>query len=54
MTDIPPTCVSPNKVRLCGEIGESVAILSELYPSLITPNTNDNHVDRSRMHKCEG
>ena len=42
----------PNNVHLCGEIGESVAILSELYPSLIAPNTSDNHV--AGMHKCEG
>lgn len=27
-----------NKVHLCGEIGESVAILSELYPSLVPPS----------------
>lgn len=30
---------------MCGGIGESVVILSELHPSLITPNTNDYHVD---------
>lgn len=54
MTDFPPTCVPSNKLHLAGEIGESVAILSELYPSLITPNTNDNHVDWSRMHKRDG
>lgn len=28
--------------------------LCELYPSLITPNTNDNHVNGCGMHKCEG
>ncbi len=38
----------------CGEIRESVAILSELYPSLVTPNAKDYHVDWSRIHKCEG
>lgn len=45
MTDFPSTCVSSNKVHLRGVIGEFVTILSELYPSLITPNTNDYHVD---------
>lgn len=27
---------------------------SELYFSLVTPNTNNNHLDGCRMHKCKG
>lgn len=54
MTDFPPTCVSSKMMHLFGEIGESLAFLSELYPLLITPNTNDYHMDSSRMHKCKG
>lgn len=45
MTDFPPTCVSSKMMHLFGEIGESLAFLSELYPLLITPNTNDYHMD---------
>lgn len=47
---LPPTLMS----HVFGYIEKSVAILTELYPPLISHYVRDNHVAWSRMHKREG